>query len=35
VKDFALWSDFVGTLLLDALCNHDPGLRDRLSAAAA
>jgi hypothetical protein len=31
----ALWFDFVGNVLLDALCKHDPGLRDRLQAAAA
>jgi hypothetical protein len=35
VRDPQFWSDFVATMLLDALANHDTQLRDRLQAAAA
>jgi hypothetical protein len=33
VRDLQLWFDFVATLLLGALCKHDPQLRDRPRAA--
>jgi hypothetical protein len=33
VRDPQLWFDFVATLLLGALCKHDPQLRDRPRAA--
>jgi hypothetical protein len=35
VKDPDLWFEPVANLLLEALAEHDPGLRDRLQAAAA
>jgi hypothetical protein len=34
VRDPQLWFDFVATMLLGALSNHDPELRARLRAAA-
>jgi len=35
VRDPTLWFDFVANALLGELSKHDPGLRDRLQAAAA
>jgi hypothetical protein len=34
-KDPDLWLECIVNLLLEALARHDPGLRDRLQAAAA
>jgi hypothetical protein len=35
VKETDLWFEPVANLLLEALAQHDPGLRDRLQAVAA
>ena len=35
VKEPDLWFEPVANLLLEALAEHDPGLRDRLQAATA
>jgi hypothetical protein len=35
VKEPDLWFECVANLLLEALAQHDPGLRDRLQAVAA
>jgi hypothetical protein len=35
VKEPDLWFEPVANVLLEALAKHDPGLRDRVQAAAA